>query len=322
MPLESLLHESEVTVTGSGGFIGSHLVRKLLNLGVSRLVAIDHLRYGTWENLADIAHHPALVLKELDFAQLDIDELKKLLGQTNFLFHLAAEKHNQSIGRPELIIAVNIAGTQRLFQAAAAVGVQKIVFTSSLYVYGRMTAPIMKEVDLPQPRTIYGISKLAGEHLLRVIEYSNSVTHCSLRLFFVYGPRQFAGQGYKSVIVSNFERILRGESPVIYGDGEQVLDYVFVDDVVEALIKAVVTSSKTGLFNISSGQLVSINQLTNLMLEVSDNKMQPIYKPADWTAGTSRSGNNTLARTELDWYPKVSLREGLAQVYDWMKTNG
>src|SRR5262249_59343500 len=135
----------------------------------------------------------------------------------------------------------NVEGTHQLLTAAVRHGLRHVVFSSSLYAYGRMTGPPCVEDDCPQPTTVYGISKLAGEHLVR--HFGKELPGTILRFYFVYGPRQFAGMGYKSVIVKNFERLLSSDPAVVYGDGRQALDYVYVDDVVDALLRSLTSAA-------------------------------------------------------------------------------
>jgi UDP-glucose 4-epimerase len=140
----------------------------------------------------------------------------------------------------------------------------------------------------------------------------------SLRYFFVYGPKQFAGMGYKSVIVKNFERIKEGKQPIVFGDGNQVLDYVFVEDVVEATLLAATSQISGEVFNVGSGVGTSINALTKLMLKVSESSQAPQYEPADWTAGTSRVGKIEKIGKMLNWNSKTSLEEGLRRTWTWI----
>ena len=304
-----------MAVTGGCGFIGSHLVQRLRRTG-ARVLAIDSLVYGRRENL-DVSD-PEIRIEHLELGSGCRRRLSRLLRGVDYVFHLAAEKHNQSISSPERVLDANVVGTYELLKAAAENGVKKVVFTSSLYAYGRLTGPSMTEDEVPEPQTVYGISKLCGEHLCRHFCLQHGLTAICLRLFFVYGPRQYAGQGYKSVIVKNFERMLSGQKPLIYGDGAQRLDYVYVDDVVSALLLALTNAAGFDVFNVGSGIGVSVNELTSLMMEVVGVKTNYEFGPADLTRGSSRIANTMKFDSHFGTQPRVSLEDGLRKTFDWM----
>ena len=316
-PLFSLRH-SRVLVTGGCGFIGSHLVRRLLGMGVERITVLDSLDYGNPANLSDVTGRIQIVKHRIG-GPADEEMLPRILSGVDYLFHLAAEKHNQAIDDPLRVIQANIVGTFRLFAEAARQKIRKIVFSSSLYAYGRMKGPPMEETEVPQPGTVYGISKLTGEHFLRHVHEIHGLPFVTLRYFFVYGPQQFSGMGYKSVIIRNFERILRGENPVVFGDGEQKLDYIYVDDVVAITIRALESAHTNEIFNVGTSIPVSINQLTDKMIALSQKPLQKTYGDRDLTHGSFRVSNTTKIYKELGFQPEVTLEEGLAKTYKWMR---
>lgn len=299
-------------VTGAAGFIGCHLVEALATTG-TEVVGIDNERSGDWTRLRVPCERVAR-----DLTELTIDDLRALCHDVDVVFHLAAEKYNSRGTTPARIIDVNIAATDRLFTAAALAGAGKVVFTSSLYAYGSLGPAAMHEDDLPGPTTRYGVSKLAGEHLLRAATRDHGLRWTSARLFFIYGPRQYAEGGYKSVIVANFERIRRGEPPTIYGDGAQALDYVFVDDAVEALLACAAADVDGEVVNVASGRAINVNELTHAMLAAAGSHLEPVTSAPDWTAGTRRVGDPARAAQRLGWKASVGIEEGVARVWQWM----
>ncbi len=307
------LRDRRVAVTGGCGFIGSHLVDALLAHGVAEVVVLDSLKYA-----APPATVPRVTVHKHNLGRDSVTDLERHLGGVDFLFHLAAEKHNQSLSSPEDVVLSNILGTQGLYAAAARAGVQKVVFSSSLYAHGRQRGAPMLETDLPQPKTLYGISKLTGEHLSAYLTATTGVPAVALRYYFAYGPRQYPGLGYKSVIVANFERLRRGEAPLIHGDGLQSLDYLYVGDVVEATILAMSEAPAGELYNVGSGEATTIVELTARMIEVAGSSLAPIYDEADWTAGSSRVSDSAKLRG-LGWVPRVSLTLGLRHTWDWLR---
>ena len=304
-------------VTGAAGFIGSHLTHALLAEG-ARVVGIDDERAGDWSRV-----DAACERVHDDLSAMTVAELADALAGADACFHLAAEKYNSSRSTPQRVIDVNISATQRLLEAAARAGVGKVVFTSSLYAYGSLGPAPMRETDVPAPITVYGASKVAGEHLLRVAAREHRLRWTVARLFFVYGPRQLAGGGYKSVIVSNFERIRGGEPPTVYGDGRQALDYVYVDDVVDALSRMTASAHDGATFNVGSGRAIAVRDLVEQMVQVAGSTTRPVTCPPDWTAGTCRVADVSLAASSLGWRATTALADGLARVWDWMeRTSG
>jgi len=304
-----------VVVTGGCGFIGSHLVDALLAAGTRRIVVVDSMRYGDPGNIGgsdrvEIVQHT-----------IGLDppaRLERVLDGADYLFHLAAEKHNQSKDAPERVLASNVSGTLGLFEQACQAGVKKIVFASSLYAYGRMRGLPFDEAERCEPRTVYGISKLAGEHLLGHVCERCGTRYTILRYLFVYGPKQYAGMGYKSVIVKSFERLQAGEPPVVYGDGQQQLDYVFVDDVADATLRALGSEVDSEVINIGSGVGTSVDELVRLMVRVSGREIEPVSGPADWTAGSRRVANVEKVARLLGWRASTSLETGLRRTLGWI----
>ena len=298
-------------VTGAAGFIGSKLVQRLLDDGVD-VVGIDNERSGDWSRV-----NPSCERINADLGDMTVDDFAQVCAGSDGIFHLAAEKYNSSKSSPEKVLNVNILGMHRLLEGAAKVGNPKVVFTSSLYAYGSMGPLPMAEDDVLTPPTMYGLSKVAGENLLRVAQRDHNQRWAVARLFFVYGPDQYAEGGYKSVIQSNFERLARGEQPTINGDGEQSLDYIFIDDVVKALLQLHQNENDGALVNIGNGAAITINALTDLMQETAGSKLEPKFIPADWTHRSSRVGDNTHCRRTFAWEPETSLHDGLRQFWEW-----
>jgi len=296
-------------VTGAAGFIGCHLVERLAGKGWT-VRGLDDERTGDWGRL------------EVDLERIDRSletmssaELRDACEGANLLVHLAAEKHNTPGVTGDRTLSVNVVATARLFDAAGAVGVEKAVFASSLYAYGSLGPAAMSETDIPTPTTIYGVSKLAGEHLLRVAERTHGLRWGVARLFFVYGPRQLAEGGYPSVIVRNFDRIRRNEQPVVNGDGNQSLDYVYVDDCVDGLL-ALAAAEHGVTVNLASGRAVSVNDLAAAMVRAADSALVPSAGPTDWTDGTCRWGATATASARLGWTATTPLEVGLRRVWE------
>ena len=296
-------------ITGGAGFIGSALANSLLQTGDTEVICIDNLSTGTWKRL-----DPRIKKMEIDLASASQQDLEKLLSDVDVLFHLAAVKLHNTNNSFQSIIETNVKASHRLFEAAGVAGVRSVVFTSSLYTYGLPKESIISESVSTSPATIYGASKLFGENLLSIAAQKFNFKYSIARLFFIYGENQYAEGGYKSVIVSNFERLSADTPAIINGNGEQTLDYLHVSDCVRALI-SLAKSPLNEVFNVSSGIPLTINELNAEMLKlVPDGKS--IYAPKDWTHGTRRVGSFEKINSLIGWSPQISLKEGLART--WM----
>jgi nucleoside-diphosphate-sugar epimerase len=311
LDVDSLVSGKRFMVTGAAGFIGGHLVAALGRLGAERIVALD--REPLASNSFLRAAQPSNVNEvRLALGDTSPEALRPLLADVDAVFHLAAVKYRPD-GEPLFdIMRSNVLGTAALLQALPGCRRSKLVFASSLYAYGRMRGEPFDEGEDARPSTVYGHSKRVVEDLLTLVNGgSSSCGFTALRYMFVYGPGQSPKHGYPSVIVKNFSRMLSGQRPLIHGDGSQVLDYVFVDDVVQATIRALRPEGDGRIYNVGSGQGISIRELTTLMREVAGFGGDPEFLPPDRTAGTNRVARIERIRDDLGWGPVTPLRSGL-----------
>ena len=257
---------------------------------------------------------------ERDLCDLSDEELLELCTGVDVVFHLAAEKYNSSRSTPQRLLATNVLATERLFTAAGRAKAGKVVFTSSLYAYGSVGPQTMRETDLPEPTTLYGVSKVAGEHMLRVVRRDHGLSGVAAAPVLRVRPAPVCRRRIQVRDHLQFlERIRRGERPTIRGDGKQALDYVYIDDITTGLLASRVPDVADEVVNLASGDAISINVLTAMMLEVSESSLEPEFVPADWTAGSRRCGDPGRASLVLAWKPTVTAQEGLSKVWAWMK---
>lgn len=274
------------------------------------VVVLDSLEYG--HNLPPVDSKTQFYKFKLGVDHRDA--LRLILQNVDIIFHLAAQKRHDLEQYP--IANLNVLGTEQILQVATAVGVKKVIFTSSLYAYGRVLGPPMVETELMQPTTSYGISKLQCEHACHRMSVLTGIPVVVLRLFFTYGPRYSAA--YPSVITKNFKRMLAGQPPVINGDGMQALDYSYVDDVVDKLMVAS-AYEKFGVFNVGSGLPFNIQNLIYYMQQTAHAHLGYETAPADWTAGSYRVADVAKFEMQFGILPHTHRDEGLQRTWDWMK---
>jgi UDP-glucose 4-epimerase len=294
-------------VTGGAGFIGSHLVDALLARG-HEVHVVDNLATGSRENLA-----AAVTLHEFDIRDETLAEVAARL-QPEAVFHLAAQADvGTSVERPAFDADVNVIGTVRVLEAARAAG-SRVVFTSSGgAIYGERKRPAREDDDL-EPLSPYGASKLAGEEYLATWNRLHGSVHVACRLANVYGPRQLASlEG--GVVAIFLDRLRDGKETVIFGDGEQTRDFVYVGDVVAALLAAAV-APVGGVFNVGSGVATSICELHRLCAATAGVEQEPRFdaeRPGDLRNSVV---DPSRAAHDLGWRPEKTLAAGLAETWN------
>ena len=302
-----------ICVTGGAGFIGSHLVDRLIKEG-HRVQVIDNLSSGLRE----------FVNPKAEFVELDIRDAKILDVfqdfQPDYVFHEAAQTVvGESMVNPTKDCDINLMGLLNLLQASVKVGVKKFLMPSSAAVYGDLeTLPLTEELQ-GIPRSCYGLTKLTTEGYLRIYEESFGLPYICYRYANVYGPRQ--GNGGEGGVISIFcEQVAKGETLVVYGDGTQTRDFVYVDDVVEANLLGL-RDDVTGIINVSTGTGISLNDLMNTLEEITNTTINREYQEP-------RIGDikHSLLSTEkasqvLGYAPTWSLRDGLENTYHYVKDN-
>ena len=286
-------------VTGGAGFIGSHLVRRLLHHGP--VTVLDNLSSGNRKNLANLKYN------WIEGSILDPHLLAQSLVGATHVFHLAAMVSvPESVKNPSECQRINIEGTRQLLQAATTAGAQRLVLASSCAIYGN--EPTMPKVETlpPAPASPYAESKLAGEKLCS----TSPLSAVSLRFFNVYGPNQDPRGPYAAAVPRFFEAALAGTPLTLHGDGLQTRDFVFVDDVTSALTHVAFHPELQGVFNVASGQSTSILQLAQAILSLTHSS-SPITHTSARPADVRFSSASIQRIGATGWSPKFSLSQGL-----------
>jgi UDP-glucose 4-epimerase len=294
-------------VTGGAGFIGSHLCDALAAAG-HELVVLDDLSSGHLSNLA--GHEGRIEIVEGDVAGGALDRIEAPLDA---VVHLAALiSGHDSLRDPDSYIKANVNGLLRVIDFAASRKVRRIVFASSSTVYGDTGLEAIGENVLPAPITVYAASKLLGEQLLAMYGRLHGFSHCSLRFFNVYGPRQSIDHPYANVTCKFSHAAATGAPINLYGDGQQTRDFVFVDDVVRSLL-LVLNDSPSVCYNIGTGAETSINDLIGALQRLAGSELTVCQQPP-WPNDVRRvAADLSRARRELGYAPQVGIEEGLSR---------
>lgn len=292
-------------ITGVAGFLGSSLANYLVREG-HQVRGLDDLSAG----------NPDVLSQDVLFTRGDINDRPKLwtlLQDVDCVYHLAARVSvPESILYPREYNATNVGGTVCLMEAMRDVGVRRVVFISSGAVYGDQGEQPLQETVFPNPRSPYAVSKLAAEYYVRSIGDLWGIDTVSLRVFNAYGPGQHLPPSHAPVIPNYLRQAMRGGTLVMHGDGTQTRDYVFVDDVVSAMISAATAPDIDNLvINIGSGTETSIRDLIKIIMEVTGVKTDAIYNQRTDPGVSRMRADINLAKEKLGFQPRFSLADGL-----------
>jgi len=321
--LPMIAKDHRVLVTGGAGLIGSHIVDLLVKGRDSpdcrEIIVVDNFVRGRRENLTWALAHGPVTIVEGDIRDRWL--LTEVMQGVDVVFHQAAIRITQCAEEPRLALEVLVDGTFNVLEAAVKAGVRKVVAASSASVYG-----LAEEFPTPEHhhpynnRTLYGAAKLFNEALLRSFHDMYDLDYVALRYFNVYGPRMDIYGAYTEVLIRWMERIAGGQSPLIFGDGTQTMDFVYVEDVARANILAALSDVTDEVFNIASGQETSLNDLASTLLRVMGSDLQPEYGPERKVNPVPRRlADIRKAEQILGFRAQVSLEEGLRRLVAWWR---
>jgi UDP-glucose 4-epimerase len=302
----------KVLVTGGAGFIGSHLVDRLVQEG-HEVVVVDNLSTGKRRNLNRAAR----------FFKLDIQSwrLERVFRneRPNIVMHLAAQMNvRKSVEDPVFDAQVNVLGTLNVLQQAIKHGVRKVVFSSSGgAIYGEQEIYPAPESHITRPLSPYGISKLCGEQYLSYYQRVSGLQVVSLRYANVYGPRQDP-DGEAGVVAIFIQKLLNNEQAIVNGNGRQTRDFVYVEDIVEANL-AVMGQETQGTYNVGTGEETSINDLLRIIVGRTNSTCKEVHGPAKTGEQVRSVIDSGKLRQELSWEPRTELSEGLKRTVDYFR---
>ena len=312
--LESLAGK-RIVVTGGAGFVGSNIVRRLLEIGAT-VVVLDDYYTGDAGNLPEDPK-----LETIRGTVTDFDLVRDVVRGASIVFHEAARNIIVSTRNPREDYEVNIGGTLNVLLAARETGVGRTVYASSASVYGNPRYLPINEDDATNMLSPYAVSKFAGENYCKAFYESYGLSVSAVRYSNVFGTLQRPDNPYCGVVAKFFEAAMAGQSPRIHGDGEQTRDFTYIDDVVEATILAGVSSKAEGqVYNVGTGRETTVNQLARMIIEITGAGVQPTYVDRrDIDNIRRRVVNIEKIRRELRWVPSVIIEEGLRRTYRWLK---
>lgn len=312
------IKNKKILVSGGAGFIGSHLVEKLVEN--NKVVVIDNFSIGSEKNLEEAKKSKNLKIIKGDITSLP--KVREVMPGINIVFHLAAMGVRLSLNNPFPVQKVNALGTLNLLFVARKNNIEKFVHISSSEVYGTAHYVPMDENHPLNPETVYGASKLAGEQYALAYFRTYGFPSMVIRPFNTYGPRSpFAGP-YGEVIPRFVIRVMNGLPPIIFGDGKQTRDFTYIDDTVEGIIKVSQNDRLIGnALNIAFGKERSINEVARIVLKVLSKKGLKIMYQEKRPGDVKRHFADTdKAKKLLKFSPKTPLEEGIAKYIDWLRS--
>jgi UDP-glucose 4-epimerase len=307
-------------VTGGAGTIGSTIVDQLLDAGADEIVVLDNLVRGRTANLARALASGRARLEEGDIRDRGL--VRRLMKGIDLVFHQAAIRITQCASEPRTALEVLVDGTYEVVEAAADAGVRKVIAASSASVYGLADHFPTPERQHPYNNdTLYGAAKTFNEGLLRSFHATRGLNYVALRYFNVYGPRMDIHGLYTEVLVRWMERIEAGRPPLILGDGQQTMDFVYTEDIARANLLAASSDATDEVFNIASGTETSLIELASALQRAMGRNLPLEFGPPRGVNGVSRRlADTSAAARRLGWKAEIGLDEGLGRLVTWWRS--
>ncbi len=312
---------ARILVIGGAGLIGSHVVEELLKEDIKEVIVYDNFCRGTHENLVDALKDSRCRIYEIGGDILQTDILDTAMKGIDGVIHLAALWLLQCYEYPRAAFDVNIRGTFNVLEACVANNIKRFVYSSSASVYGDAITEIMTEDHPYNNWTFYGATKIAGEHMFKSFHKRYGLKGVGLRYMNVYGARQDYKGTYIAVMMKILDNLDKGLSPVVYGDGSQAYDFIYVSDVGRSNVCALKSDTPFGFYNVGRGVKTSIKELTETILKITGSNIPIKYEPAGLTFVTNRVGDPVAAERDLGFTWTVELEEGLRRLIEWRKTH-
>jgi UDP-glucose 4-epimerase len=315
------LEGKKLVAIGGAGLIGSHTIDALLKEDIKELVIYDNFVRGTYENIENALKDPRVRVFEIggDIGQTDI--LSQALKGASGVFHFAALWLLQCHDYPRSAFDVNVQGTLNVLEACVQQGVNRLVYSSSASVYGDAIEEPMTEEHPFNNTNFYGATKISGEAMARAYFHRYQLPFVGLRYMNVYGPRQDYHGAYIAVIMKMLDNIDNEVAPIIYGDGSQAYDFVYVGDCAKANVCAMKADSSDQFYNVGTGVRTTIQELAETILEITNSHLSVQYEPSGLTFVKNRIGCPIKSENEIGFKANIQLKNGLKELIKWRQTH-
>lgn len=311
------IKNSSILVTGGAGFIGSYVVEELLQYEPAKILILDNLIRGSFDNMSSFLHNPVVEFVEGDIRDYAIVE--QCMEGIDYVFHMAALRINACAANPREGFEVMLGATFNLAELCVKYKVKKVIYSSSASVYGLAQRFPTPETDNPYDnQTFYGGAKLWGEQLFRSFKFMYGLDYVALRYFNVYGARMDTDGKYTEVMIRWLDCVRDNKAPLIYGDGSTTMDFVYVRDVAKANVAALLSEVTDQAFNVGNCKETSLKELLEALLKVNNSSLVPEYREENTVNPVSRRlADNSKIRELLHFEPTISLEDGLAELSKW-----
>ncbi len=308
-----------ILVIGGAGFIGSHVVDRILREDINKVIIYDNFVRGTVDNIENALKDPRARVFEAGGDILQTDILNAAMKECDMVIHLAALWLLQCYDYPHAAFDTNIRGTFNVLEACRDNKIERLVYSSSASVYGDAVQIPMTEEHPFNNRTFYGATKIAGEAMARAFYERYAVNYIGMRYMNVYGPRQDYKGTYIAVIMKILDNLDQNKPPIVYGDGSQAYDFIYVEDTAEANVLGLKADTVDTFYNVGMGVKTSIKELAESLLKITGSKLEIEYRPEGKTFVTNRIGSTEKAEKEIGFKAKTNLEEGLRKLIVWRK---
>jgi len=314
---ENKIKDSTILITGGAGFIGSYLVEELLKYFPKKIIIIDNLIRGSFENMKTFIDNPSV-----NFIDGDVKDtflLEKCISEVDYIYHMAALRINACAADTSDGFETMVRVPFNIAELAVKHKIKKVIYSSSASIYGLAQNFPTPETDNPYDnQTFYGAAKMWGEQLFRSYKFMYGLDYVALRYFNVYGPRMDTDGKYTEVMIKWLDCIQDKKNPAIYGDGSTTMDFVYVSDVAKANVLALLSDISDEAFNIGNNRETSLKELLDVMLKINDSNLKPVYLESNSVNPVSRRlSENKKAKKLLNFTPQVNLDEGLKNLSRW-----